>query len=436
MLDLRKHIAHTGGKTISRKARSSYASKNQTPATSPGNSRAGSRPSSRPVSRYASDNEGASDSDPDSTETGSAISASESDEESWRHRLLSSLEGISVNRKRGSLSDRVDQLEAFLHVIRHHYTRADLDGVIGQVVPALLRSIKSAGNTEEQLCALRALGTTILTCSPHTIDAPLCATLKVVCEEAENEAVKAEALRALAIAGLYAHDDDTSADEILEFLISIVQSDGKAVEAEDSGVVVSVAMNVWAFVAAHHTDLSEHANDAMEAFVEQLDSIDAHVQTGAASNIAFLFEASREHEEETGETLRLGYDPKDLSRRLVQLSRGSQSVSRKNRRHLRTNLSSVVTALDLGKGPRYSTAQVDTRKFAPGEIMPSELGYRERIRVGNKSVLVDSWSLMARLVVVKKILGGGFPVHFIENPTIIDLFSDADLETSTERRSK
>ncbi len=40
-----------------------------------------------------------------------------------------------------------------------------------------------------------------------------------------------------------------------------------------------------------------------------------------------------------------------------ELARGSKSISKKDRRHVRTNFVSVVTSLELGKGPAYSTAR-------------------------------------------------------------------------------
>ncbi len=91
-----------------------------------------------------------------------------------------------------------------------------------------------------------------------------------------------------------------AAEGLLEFLTEIIESDGQAIDAPDSPLVVTAALQAWGFVATHLDDLSAQCEQAMEAFVEQLDSTDAEVQTGAGSNIALLFEASREHEEETG----------------------------------------------------------------------------------------------------------------------------------------
>lgn len=57
-----------------------------------------------------------------------------------------------------------------------------------------------------------------------------------------------------------------------------------------------------------------------------------------------------------------------------------------------------------------------------------EFGYREKLRVGDQVVVIDSWSLMARIDIVKSVLGGGFPVHFNENPTVAELLDSPDTE--------
>ncbi|CRK43870.1 hypothetical protein BN1723_019334, partial [Verticillium longisporum] len=173
----------------------------------------------------------------------------------------------------------------------------------------------------------------------------------------------------------------------------------------------------------------------MDAFVEQLDSTDVDVQTSAGFNIAFIFEAARDHEEETGEVMNLQYDPKRLISRMAEASKpAAKGTSRKDRRHLRKNFASIVTSLEHGKGPGYSTSgRPASNPHTGGSKIEhdgdvQEFGYREKLRVGESIVLIDSWSLMARVDTVRNIVGGGFPAHFNDNPTVADLLNNPDTE--------
>jgi hypothetical protein len=48
--------------------------------------------------------------------------------------------------------------------------------------------------------------------------------------------------------------------------------------------------------------------------------------------------------------------------------------------------------------------------------------------VHNTIMVIDTWALSARVEMLKTILGGGFPVHFIENPTLMEILDDPSVE--------
>ncbi len=426
------------GKTVSRKARSRPESNRGSAAHSPVTSPASSRANSRAGSRYASEDDGATDSEYDDGMTASTNSASDDaldgdTRDPWVDRLQSRISELE-DRKRSSVSGRVNTLRAYLHLLRHHFAQSQIDGSVAEIVDALLRCIRSGGSAEERSLALRSLAVTTLTSDSEAIYEPVFPTLKVVCEDDEDETVKVDAIHAMTIAVLYGGGSLAAAEGMLEFLTRIIESDGEIVAALDSSLVVTAALQAWGFVATHVDDLGDQCEDAMEAFVGQLESSNAEVQSGAGSNIALLFEAAREHEEEMGETLNLRYDPKELVRRMNGLARGSKSISKKDRRQVRTSLSSVVTSLELGKGPAYSTAGRPTSNPHTGgskvesDSDVQEFGYREKIRVNNSIMVIDSWSLMVRVELLKHLLAGGFPTHFTDNPTVADILSSAEVE--------
>lgn len=447
MHDLRKKALLESGKTTSRKSRSRPDSNFGSPATSPGGSRHGSRTNSRAGSRYTSEEEGGlSDSEFDDSMTMSTNSVSDdafdddgNAKSAWSDRLQTLisqiLAGRTSDRKRIGVQDREEQLKAYLHIVRHYYSKQEIGGSMSDLVEGLMKSIKSGGSPLERSLALRSLCVSILTNPSEGIFEGIVQGLKVVCQDDEDENVKADAVYALCVGAMHGDGSTEVAEDILEFLIEIIESDGQAVGAPDSATVVVAAQLGWGFVASYLGDLSDQSEQAMDAFVEQLDSIDVGVQTGAGSNIALLFESAREYEEETGETLTLRYDPNKLIRQMKEISRGSKSISKRDRRLLRGDFSSIVTSLELGKGPGYSTSGRPTSnphlggsKAEADESDIQEFGYREKIRVHNVYMVIDSWSLQAKVQLFRIILAGGFDTHFSQNPLIKESLDEAEVE--------
>ncbi|AEO63495.1 359eed58-c15a-4c77-9416-c4d7adb7a5f7 [Thermothielavioides terrestris] len=447
MSDLRRR-ALAGGKTVSRKARSKpesgLSSGNHTPNGSPGNSRAGSRANSRPGSRYASEDEYASESENDDIMTISTNSVSGEDDpgNTWAERLQDRVAELQ-DRKRSSVQGREATLGAYNHLLKHHFAQRQLDKSVAELMPILLRGIRNGSSDEERLRTLQAFTLTVLTCSPETIFEQALPILKAACQDADAENVKVEAIYALCIAVSYGGGSSTAAEETLDFFLEIIESDGQSVGAPDSGAVVTAALQAWAFVASHMEDLTVQSEAAIEAFIEQLDSSDPDVQTSAGVNIALLFEAAREYEEETGESFDMQYNQHRIMTRMAEIVRdSSKSVSKKGRRHLRSNFSSIVTSLERGKGPGYSTAgragpnphTGGPRTDEQGEFR--EFGYRERIRIYNQFLLINTWSLHSRAELLKTLLGGGFGIHYLENPIVKDILGSADVEYIPNAKSR
>lgn len=437
MSELHRRAAK-GGKTVSRKARSKpesgLSSVNHSPNGSPANSRA----NSRPASRYASEDEHASDSEYDDTMTVSTNSVSgEGDEDptnTWAERLQDRVAELQ-DRKRSSVQGREATLGAYNHLLKHHFAQRQLSRSTDDVIGVFLREIKSGSSDEERLRALKAFTLTILTCPSETVFEQALPVLKAACHDSEQEDNKVEAIYGLCISVTYGGGSSDAADEILDFLLEIIESDGQSVGAPDSGAVVTAALHAWAFVASHMDDLTEQSEQAIEAFMEQLDSSDPDVQTGAGVNIALLFEAARDYEAETGESFNMQYNQHRIMTRMAEIVRdSSKAVSKKGRRHLRSNFISIVTSLERGKGPGYSTAGRSgpnphvggARTDDHGDFR--EFGYREKIRIHNQFILIDTWSLHARAEVLRILLGGGFGVHYLENPVIRDILDSAEVE--------
>ncbi|TDZ53900.1 Uncharacterized protein CTRI78_v006703 [Colletotrichum trifolii] len=437
MHDLRLKVLRESGKTVSKKARSrpesARASMRNSPNISPSHSQINSPAHSRAGSRYASEEEG-SDAELEDNMTMSTLSngsdsgAEDASESSWTTNLHDHIVDLQ-DRKRTNTKIREATLMSYLHIIKHHYAARQVSPHLNAVVSALVRSVRSGNSSVERLFAIKSLQATLLTCPSEDLFEDLHSQLEQVCENDEDNNIKTAAIWAMAVAALYGGASESSATELLDYLVTIVESDGVSIGAEDSADVVTAALESWAFVASQIDDIADSIHTALEAFVEQLDSTDVNVHTSAGFNVAFIFEMAREYEEETGETMNLQYDPKRLINRMREASKASvKQTSRKDRRHMNKQFASIATSLELGKGPGYSTALQagvpgDTRKIPvqKGDGEDAMLGYREKLRIGPRVVLIDSWSLMARIDAVRTLLGGGMPQHFADNPTIKEL---------------
>jgi hypothetical protein len=434
-----------GGKTISRKARSKPESGLSSLNHSPNGSRANSQANSQAGSRYASEDEfAASDSEIDDIMTMSTNSVS-GDEDAgglWAERLQDRVAELQ-DQKRSSVQSREANLGGYNHLLKHHFAQRQLDRSVAELMPIFLKGVKSGASDEERLRSLRAFALTILTCPSETIFEEALPILKAACHDSEEETNKVEAIYTLCVAVTYGGGSSDAAEETLDFFLEIVESDGQSVNASDSGAVVTAALHAWAFVASHMDDLTAQSESAIEAFMEQLDSSDPDVQTSAGVNIALLFESARDYEEETGESFGMQYNQHRIVTRMGEIVRdSSKTVSKKGRRQLRSNFASIVTSLERGKGPGYSTAgrtgpnphTGGPRTDEHGDFR--EFGYRQRIRIYNQFLLINTWSLHARVELLKILLGGGFGMHYLENPVVRDILSSAEVEFVSNQKRK
>ncbi|KAF3760577.1 hypothetical protein M406DRAFT_63784 [Cryphonectria parasitica EP155] len=413
MHDLRKKALLESGKTMSRKARSRPDSKTGTPVTSP---------DTMTMSTFSGSDPGS-----DAPDGASGLV--------WMERLHARVSqivagGRSGERKKMSNQEREDMLRSYLHLVRHYFAQSEIQDSMDDLVLGLVRAVKSGGSPTERALAVKALAVTILTNPTESVlDRHISALTSTVEQDDESEEVKIAALYTLATAAMYGDGSIPAAEDMLQYMITIVESDGHTAAAPDSAGIVVAALKSWGFIAAHLEDLSDQSEQAMEAFVEQLDSNDAYVQTASGTNIALLFESARELEEESGEKMNFQYDPRRLAQQMRDISRDARGMSKRDKRHLKSDFSSIATGLERGKGPGYSTAGRPTSNPNKGGSMVNsahgddlnEFGYRETIFVGKQKVTIDSWALSAKIELMRIVLAGGFPTHLTHNKTIKEM---------------
>lgn len=425
------------GKTVSRKAiKSGRASASNTPRDSPMASLLTSPTHSNAPSRVGSeisDDDDYEDEMSMSIDSGSSLVEQNEDGTSTfdAKQLIAELQ----DRKHNNSDTREQLLEVYIRVLRSRYTPHThewLDESANALAELFLKAANRGLTARERLLSLQAYILTVGTSEDVDSFEHGNQILRQIIADDDDEDCQIHAIYAICFTVLYGGGAEEAAMDLMDYLVDIVQTDGESIEAHDSGPIVAAALQGWSFVASHVEDFSDNADLAMDAFVDQLDSTDVDVQSNAASCIALIFEASRNHEEETGQPFQLPYDPHRLRGRLSELAKhSSKSVSKKNRRDLRETLNSVVTSLERGVGPGYSTAgfapdKSEKRMGKVNEDGVIEFGYRLKLRLGAHVATIDSWSLYSRVDMLKLIFRGDLQKHVFDNPVVSECLSDAD----------
>jgi hypothetical protein len=434
MHDLRRRALESN-KTVSRKARSKQVSA----AGSKLNSASNSRHASRTASRQGSDEEDDVLSDGTSWSTNSLDDLGSPEDYAGPADVLAGeletrMEQI-IDRKRSSVQGREESLRAYIHILTMRFSENEITPKLGDLIPAILKSIKAESSEKETVYALKALATTMITVPSEVTYEASVSVVKRAIADSESVATKIAAVHTLAILAFYG---DISTDETLDtmdFLLEISESDGHSVNAGDNGEVVTAALEEWAFLATQMDDLETATEPAMEAFVEQLESSDAHVQIAAGENIALLYEKSfteLEDDEDAPEVEESDLEDHPAASRMIkryavyrredQLRHTLQSlasvsnrrVNKKDRKSLHTNFADILNTVENPtRGPRYQNA-VD-------QYTGKHYGSRMTVRIHRTGEMrIDRWWKLHRLKALRRVLQGGFLTHYEKNEVVFE----------------
>ncbi|CAH0004915.1 unnamed protein product [Clonostachys byssicola] len=336
-------------------------------------------------------------------------------------KLVSELQ----DRKNNQTDTRELLLHHYVKTLRNQYSAEfdNFDGQVDELFGVFLRGANRGATPKERSLSLQSYFLTATIADVDRVDSTR-NILKQILSDDDDEECQIHALYALCLTVVFYAASKDEVFDFLDFLVEIVQSNGDSINALDKDGVMVATFECWAF-AATHVDIWQHADYAMDTFVEKLDSTDVETQTIASECIAFIFEASRAHEQEEGEPFQLPYDPQRIAGRINGLTKVSvKSRSRKDRRDLRESLRSVGTSLDRGVGPYYSTAT----NAEDGK----ELGYRFKLRkrdaIGHQyHAPVESWHFYHRIHFLRNVFKGGLERHMEnDNPIVIDCLDGLD----------
>jgi translation elongation factor EF-1beta len=432
MHDLRKQVLLESRKTTSRRA----ASKAHTPAGSKATSPTQSRAGSVAPSRNASDDESeASDWGNSSIDELLSEGADDTPQDALTADLYQRIEQI-LDKKRSSTEGRELTLNAFTTDLIRHYSKAEIQSRMSDLLPAILKSVKAGQSEREIALGLKAIALMIITVPSDTIYDAVANPIKAAISDSQHPTVKVAAIHALSVATFYGGASTEETEDIMEFLLEIVSSDGASVEEPDNADLVTAALEEWGFLATQLDDMEDATEPAMETFVDQLESSSSSVQIAAGENIALLFEKSHTEaesdddsvgEEEEEETARRAAgaprmikrytvyrQQHNLVRSLEELTRASSKrVSKKDRKAIHAAFQDVLNTVEKPtRGPRYSTALDEDGR---------EYGSRLRVSIhGGGKMLIDSWWKLARLNGLKRLLQGGFLTHYERNEVVFE----------------
>jgi len=434
--DLRKQaLGLESGKTVSRKARS----KQGTPSTSRGNSMGPSRGGSRVPSRNASDDDEDESGDAmqwGTNSTDDMIAPEDVDEapEAWISGFNERIDEI-CDRKRSSVQGREESLIAFISYLTRHFAQQEVKVKVNELLPALLKSVKAGQTERETVLALKAIALLLITDPSDTVYDMVAGPIKNTITDAQHPAAKIAAIHALGVATFYGGATIEETEDVMDFYLDVATSDGAVVEEPDNAEIVTAALEEWGFLATQLDDMEESAEVAMETFVDQLESSDVDVQIAAGENIALLFEKSHteaesddepEAEDEAGEVDGHHAGPRMIKRYTVyrqqhllqqtleELAKASSKrLSKKDRKQLHLAFNDILNTVEKPtRGPRYSTALDEEGR---------EMGSRMKVAIhGGARMIIDAWWKLHRLNGLKRVLQGGFLVHYEFNQVVFD----------------
>ncbi|KAH8428953.1 IFRD domain-containing protein [Aspergillus melleus] len=441
MPDLRRQVFESG-KTISRKAASREGSRR----TSRANSTPNSRQSSQNPSRHASDEEDAGNlSDDTALSIGSLDDLTDNpeiDNANWAEELGDVVEDI-LDRKRSSILSREEAYAAFCRLSKGHYIEEQIRFRASDLLAAFCRSVKFENSVRETTLALRALELLAITAVDNTIYENVEPLLTRAIRDSTSHVVKAGAIHCLGTCTMFGGAGEGGILDQMTFLLDIAASDGQSIEAGDDPGSVTAALQEWGAMATEIDDLEGESEDAIQIFMDQLNSGDLSVQIAAGENIALLYEKSytpqeddedsEESQEESDEESFMSaqgerdgpklikrynayHNTHELESQLQSLATiHSKHISKRDKKNLHSNFASILTTVENPRrGPMYNTAidQETNRHY----------GSKLTVKIGRQGVMnIDRWWKWIRLNSLRRILQGGFAQHYYQgNRAVLD----------------
>jgi hypothetical protein len=357
---------------------------------------------------------------------------------------------------KGSSETRAQVLRSYANTLCQNGAE-DSEEQLEEMLPILIRCVnKDSGDGARH--ALRAIAATAIICDNMTnlftdVREPILSCVS----ESESTEVKVAAIHAFGATTYFGAAESHQVEASMGFLVQIIQSDGEYVDAMDNAEVVCASIEEWAFLSTLLEPDEAKFHQALESFVDQLDSSAPEVLLAAADTIGLLSEQQyvprpldawnrpagssddramsaaidpdHNHDLEVAlapqyqqwawrraHAIFQGLEP-DVRARLRELAGSSMRKTRKDvRRELHAVARDVLHALDHPwRGPRFSTA------LAGDTESQRWLGHR----LVKSGLVIDRWWKLHRYNAIRRILQGGIRVHLEDSPSVAEALRDA-----------
>lgn len=380
----------------------------------------------------------------------------EQENEDWPQELADRIQEL-LERKRSTVQGREEALAAFCRLTKYHYAEEELRGSVTDLLSTFARSVRNETSTREATNALRAIELLVITSSDDKIYENAEPVLTRSIRDSTSTVVKAAAIHSLGTCTIFGGAGEDGILDQMTFLLDIIASDGQSIDASDDAGCVIAALQVWGFLVTEIDDFESESEEAVQIFMDQLDSGDSGVQIAAGEAIALLYEKSYtpqedddEDEEESDESDDHAPDitgPKLVKRynayhNTPELERSLQSlatvhnkrISKRDKKSLHSNFASILTTVENPRrGPRYNMAiDQDTNRH---------YGSTLTVKIGRHGLMsIDRWWKWVRLSSLRRILLGGFAEHYFQgNRAVLDnlpvmMRSIAEASSSTPDR--
>jgi hypothetical protein len=365
----------------------------------------------------------------------------ETENPDWEQELGDRIQEI-LDRKRSSVQGREEALRAFCRLTKYHYAVEELNGTVEALLAAFARSVRTEVSDLEATLALRAIELLAISAFDNTIYENAEPLLTRTVRDSTSPAIKAAAIQCLGACTVFGGAGTDGMLEQMTFFLDIIASDGQSVEAKDDPVVVTAAIQQWGFLATEIDDFEEESEEAVQIFMDQLDSSDSNVQISSGENIALLYEKSytpeeddEDEDEESGdsdESDKHDNDPTtgpklvkrynayhntpELEAQLHNLATiHTKQISKRDKKSLHSNFASILTTVENPRrGPRYNTAIDQNTNRHYGSTLT--------VKIGRHGVMsIDRWWKWVRLTALRRVLQGGFAEHYFQgNRFVLD----------------
>lgn len=324
-------------------------------------------------------------------------------------------------------------LATYIHILTAQHAQDEISGREGELVAAILKSIKAETSEKETILALKALGMTLITSPSDLIYDTVAGPLRRTISDSTSLPSKTASIHTLGVCTFYGGASDDEIIDNMAFLLEIAASDGTYIDAQDEAGPVTAALEEWGFLATLADDLSSVLEAALETFTDQLSSDYPTVQIAAGENIALLYEkfylaiedddssdsSDGEPDAETTMAKLITANPefRHTSELMSQLSRlaslSTHHISKKDKKSIRTNFADILNSVrNPMLGPRYHNAMnKDGQTY----------GSRMMVKIGQDGVMrIDKWWKLHRLQGLRRILQGGFVNHYESNSLVFE----------------